>query len=102
MHLVQVLLPIYDNQGNKIARDEFAAVRRELTDEFGGVTLYARSPATGLWKNEQGEVDRDDVIMVEVAVDAVDAAWWATYRRDLEQRFRQDVILVRAFRIDLL
>jgi len=69
---------------------------------FGGVTLYLRSPAVGAWESESGDVCRDDVILVEVMVDATDAAWWTTYRQDLEQRFSQDTILIRATDVDIL
>ena len=52
MHLVQLLLPIYDNQGMHIAESNFRDVRRELTTRFGGVTAYQRSPAAGLWRRD--------------------------------------------------
>jgi hypothetical protein len=32
----------------------------------------------------------------------VDVAWWAAYRRELEVRFRQDQIVIRAIQVDLL
>jgi hypothetical protein len=61
-----------------------------------------RAPAIGLWKDEQGEVDRDEMIMVEVVVDDLDRDWWHSYRRSLEQRFRQQSILVRAWPMEPL
>lgn len=96
MHLVQVLLPLYDNDGHRFQDDAFARVRRELTAQFGGVTAYARAPATGLWQREDGRVDRDEMVMFEVMVDPLDRTWWKRYREDLEQRFRQDAIVARA------
>jgi hypothetical protein len=101
-HLVQLLLPVYDNHGRRIAPDHFGLVRIELMQKFGGATFYTRAPAVGLWKNDEGTVDQDDVIMVEIVVDRLDAQWWAGYRHTLEHRFSQDEILVRAFPIERL
>jgi hypothetical protein len=36
-HLVQILLPLYRQDGTMVAEADFATVRRELTDRFGGV-----------------------------------------------------------------
>jgi hypothetical protein len=46
MFLVEFLLPVFDNHGVHIPKDEFARVRRKLTDRFGGVTAFMRSPAS--------------------------------------------------------
>lgn len=102
MRLVQIFLPVYDNAGRPFPKDLVDQVRQELTDVFGGVTLYLRSPAVGAWEKESGDVCRDDIILVEVMVDETDAAWWADYRQQLEQRFSQDTILVRATDVDVL
>ncbi len=96
MHLVQLLLPRHDNDGHPFPQDAYVRVRAELTARYGGVTAYLRAPASGVWKDEQGAVSREEVVMVEVVVDTLDRAWWTAYRRDLEQRFRQQELLVRA------
>jgi hypothetical protein len=96
MHLVQFLLPLRDNDGCPFPRAEFDRVNQELTDRFGGVTAYLRSPATGAWREDGGRVTHDDVSIIEVMDDDLDRAWWQSYRRDLEARFRQDEIIVRA------
>jgi hypothetical protein len=67
MHLVQILLPLYDNQKRPLDRGLFERVRGELTERFGGVTAHLRSPAVGAWKESDGEVARDDVVTYEVA-----------------------------------
>jgi hypothetical protein len=100
MHLVQILLPMFTNDGDRIDPAKLAEVRRELTDRFGGVTAYQRAPATGLWRSPDGDVDRDDMIMVEVVVETLDRAWWAAYRRDLERRFDQEAIHARAVAVE--
>jgi hypothetical protein len=95
MFLVQLLLPLYDNAGQPQAPEQFARLREELTLRYGGITAYTRTPATGLWQQE-GETRRDEVLVHEVMVDTLDAAWWADYRRELEQRFAQQELVVRA------
>ena len=102
MHLVQLLLPLRDNDGAPFPRIVFEQVRAELTERYGGVTAYLRSPASGVWKDEEGEVARDEVVMVEVMVGRLERRWWADYRRVLEERFRQAELVVRALRMDRL
>jgi len=100
MVLVQVLLPTRDNELRPIDAALFAAVRSTLADRFGGVTAYQRSPASGLWKRPDGEVDGDEVMMVEVEAASLDREWWAGYRRQLERDFKQETVLVRAIAVE--
>ena len=95
MHLVQILLPLFDPEGQRFGRDIFDEVARQLTERFGGLTAYTRAPAAGLWK-EGGETQRDDIIVYEVMVESLDPEWWRAYRKDLERRFRQEELVVRA------
>jgi hypothetical protein len=102
-HLVQILLPTQTRNRAPVAPEQFARVRVELTERFGGVTAYTRSPATGLWKREEDDaIERDQVIMVEVVVEGLDRKWWATYRRQLEERFDQEEVHARALAMDLI
>ena len=96
MHLVQLFLPLRDNEGQAFDRSLFAAVRDELTDQFGGVTAFVRAPAVGAWEDDAGRVQRDEVVLVEVMATQLDHGWWAAYRLQLQRRFRQDEVLVRA------
>ena len=102
MHLVQLLLPAYDAQGRVFGKPLFDRVRTELAERFGGVTAYLRAPAVGLWQDEDGDCVRDDVMLFEVMVEALDRDWWRSYRRDLELRFEQDEILLRACPVERL
>jgi hypothetical protein len=101
MHLVQILLPTRDNAGEAFPPASFEHVSRELTERFGGMTAYNRAPAEGRWKQDT-ETDHDDIVVVEVMDKNLDRAWWSSYRKELEKRFRQDVVIVRAQDIDLL
>lgn len=103
MHLVQLLLPLYDNEGQRQPEDIFRRVRAELTERFGGLTEHTRAPARGLWQdNATGRTNQDEIIVYEVMVDAVDAAWWRSYREALESAFRQKELVIRSQQIDLL
>jgi hypothetical protein len=71
MHLVQILLPVADNDGARFPGSQFAALRQELTERFGGVTVFSRSPAEGVWQGGQG-THEDDIVIFEVMAEALD------------------------------
>lgn len=102
MHLVQILLPLRDNEGTEFPRAWLNALRTELTERFGGVTAYERAPAAGAWKDDGGEVARDDVIIVEVMDAHLDRHWWSAFRRRLEDQYRQEEMMLRALPCDRL
>lgn len=95
MQLVEILLPLRDNNGRRFGPEPFAAVREELIEHFGGMTAFTRSPAEGVWANE-GTVERDEIVIFEVMADWIDRSWWRAYRAELERRFDQDEIVIRA------
>ncbi len=97
MHLVQILLPVYDNDGNELPQLAFRRVSSDLAHRFGGVTSFTRAPAEGVWNQPTTErPTHDDIVVVEVMVRELDRAWWATYRKELEHRFKQDEVIIRA------
>jgi hypothetical protein len=96
MYLIEFLLPVFDNSGQRFPQEVFDRVRHELTERFGGVTAFLRSPAMGLWADEAGGVRRDDLAIFEVMTDAIDRDWWRQYRVQLELRFRQKEVVMRA------
>lgn len=103
MVLIQFLLPLRDNAGQPFARADFERVRAELTERFGGVTAFLQSPASGAWRDDGGaRTVRDDVVLFELMTDAVDRAWWEGYREELERRFRQKALVVRALSAESL
>jgi len=95
-HIVQLLLPLYDNAGRALPHDLFETIRAELVGRFGGLTAYTRAPAKGLWQQDGGGTVRDDIVVYEVMVDSLDEAWWRRYRGELEARFAQESLVVRA------
>lgn len=102
MYLVQILLPLYDNQRRPVPHALHAEVQAELSEQFGGLTAYTRAPAEGYWKNPRARTHRDDVVVYEVMAERLDVRWWKRYRGNLEKRFRQEQVVVRSQRIRIL
>ena len=102
VHLVQVLLPLYDNDGKALPRDLYREVGSELAERFGGLTAHTRAPAEGLWREGAAPTVRDDIVIYEVMTEKIDRRWWQTYRRRLESRFRQEQVVIRVQDIELL
>ena len=102
MYLIQILLPLYDNTGRPILQKEFEQVRDDLTEHFGGITTYVRSPAKGLWKENTTTTVHDDIVIYEVMTEELDRGWWRDYRLGLTVQFHQDVLIVRVNEIQLL
>jgi hypothetical protein len=102
MHLVQILLPLCGNSGEHFSRNLFDQVRDELMDKFSGLTAYTRTPVSGLWQEGKGETVHDENVIYEVIVKNLDRDWWAGYRSQLEKRFQQEQLVVRAHRISML
>ena len=102
MYLIQILLPLYDNQGDPFPPRDYVQVRDELTERFGGITAYVRSPAEGLWKGSPSKTIHDDIVIYEVMSEKLDRDWWRMYREQLSLRYRQDLLIVRVSEVELL
>jgi hypothetical protein len=102
MHIVEIFLPLFDNQGRRFAPELYVHVREELVAEFGGLTAFTRSPVEGLWEEQGGMRSRDEIVIFEVMSDGIDRNWWQRYRHTLEQLFHQEELLVRAHEVEIL
>jgi hypothetical protein len=96
VYLIQLLLPVRDNAGEPYPKDHYDGLARRLTERFGGVTAYTRAPATGLWETASGETVRDQVVVYEVMADELDREYWGRVRLELEARFAQEELVIRA------
>jgi len=96
MHLVEMLLPL-SVDGQRFDSALYEQVRHQLTDRFGGMTGFGRSPAQGTFR-EHGSVVHDNIVVYEVMVEHLDREWWSNYRATLEKLFAQDEIVIRARR----
>ena len=99
MHLIQILLPIYDNEGKAFPHEIYREIGDELVARFSGLTAFTRAPAEGFWVPHEAATSHDDIMVFEVMVENVDEPWWADYRKHLEQRLRQKSIVIRTHAI---
>ena len=103
MHLVELFLPIQNSDGAPISQEEFARLRSLLVETHGGMTEFSRTPARGLWKASPSEATEvDNIVVFEVMVEKLDRSWWGLVREELEKRFGQELIVIRAHEIEQL
>ena len=102
MHLVQVLLPLFDNSGRRFEEADYLAVKARFTEKFGGVTVYIRSPAEGAWEGPSGAASHDEIVIFEVMTARLEKAWWRRMRADLARTFRPEQLVIRTHPIEIL
>ncbi len=100
--LIQLLLPLYDTAGKPFPAGYYQRVKDKFVKEFGGVTVYTQSPASGLWKDDDQKIVRDKIIIYEVMAGRVDQAFWDKYKKQLRSQFNQDDIIIRQMEVGLL
>jgi hypothetical protein len=98
MYLIEILLPLMDKGGASFPAENYDRLTDELTQHFGGVTSFSRSPAEGRWRNEGG-TEHDDIAVIEVMAEQLDLPWWSQLRRRLMREFAQDDIVIRSHEI---
>lgn len=101
MNLVQILLPVCDNQGRAFPATMYKDVKLALSRRFQGLTAYSRAAAEGLWRTGKS-VKRDDIVVYEVMTNGLNRKWWKNYRRELEKQFKQESIIIRVQKISLI
>jgi hypothetical protein len=99
MFLVQLLLPIVDRHHRN---SPYELIAFELSQKFGGLTAYTRSPAQGRWKNDANVEEFDDVVVYEVMSSELDRSWWSAYRKVLEVILMQNSVVIRIYVIELI
>jgi len=102
MQLIQILLPVIEKENEDFPGHLYADIRNELTEKFGGITTYTRSPATGLWKEAADKTVKDEIIIYEIMTRDIDKDWWQNYKQMLEKKFQQEEIIIRSWAIDVL
>lgn len=102
MHLIEIFLPLADNEGHRQPAALFDQVRQELTDQYGGLTAFTRSPAKGLWQDDDNGRQQDDIVIYEVMSQALDRGWWRDYKAGLEARFKQKELVIRVHQVEMI
>lgn len=75
MHLIQIFLPVRDNNDVVFPTQNYSRIRELLTQQFGGLTVYTRAPAEGLWKDERNASHHDDLVIFEVMATELHESW---------------------------
>ena len=91
---IEVLLPLFDNDGKPIEESKFLETSKELAAKFRGCT--ALTPAEGLWMNKDS-VTSEDVnsgfyVVAPYIEDSIN--YFESYKDTLKYRFRQEEIFV--------
>lgn len=86
----ELLLPLYDNDGNMIDPNEIARVRQRLREKFGGLRFQPAAPDHGAWEHE-GQVYEDIAVLLTVdgPQEEEDVRWFLAYKEELKRIFRQ-------------
>jgi hypothetical protein len=101
-HLVQILVPRVPDPHRSASGALIRELMAELTQRFGGATAFARSPAVGLWRDDDDRTERDDIVVLEIMVERLEREWWRSLRARLESRLGQDEVVIRASPIERL
>lgn len=91
---VELFIPQNDQNGRPFPASYFTRLNAELKDKFGGFTVYSRSPAEGIWKEDGGKTIRDQVLVYEVLTHNTDSRCFKELKPRLEKRFKQTEILI--------
>ena len=102
MQLVQVFVPVIWKDDPTRFATEVATVVQELTERFGGATSFLSDRAEVIWKNDDGRIEHDAVVIIEVQVGEVSVPWWTAFQARLGRRVGQDEILVRYHEVHAL
>ncbi|MBT1688279.1 hypothetical protein [Dawidia soli] len=100
--LIQIFLPLYDNDGHPFPQTSYKNLQVVLTEKFNGVTVYQRAPAKGLWKEDRENIVRDDLVIYEVVTAGLDHSFWTDLKEQLLKEYRQQEIMIRSTPVELL
>jgi inorganic pyrophosphatase len=100
--LIQIYLPSNKPDGKPFSDALFKKVKAELTEKFGGLTMYTRAPAKGLWKEDDQHTVSDDIIIFEIMAPDLDLAFWENYKTKLKKDFKQEELLIRCSSITVV
>lgn len=100
--LIQIYLPLTEADGKPFPEKFYQTIKEELTEKFGGLTIYSRSPATGLWKENEDKTVSDEILIFEIMTFGLEEPFWTSYKKKLIKKFRQEEILIRCSTVTLL
>ena len=102
MKLIELFLPLYDNDKKALEPQLFTTTYDELIEQFGGLTTHARTPTQGFWQKDRKKIVSDELIIFEVMTARYSRPWWNNYKLNLEKRFMQEQLIIRVSSITLI
>jgi inorganic pyrophosphatase len=99
---VQLFIPLQDLKGKPFPEKHFSDLSTELKENFGGVTVYGRAPVTGQWKQDGEKTITDQLLVYEVLLSNPDKEYWTKLKTQLEEKFRQQELLVLITKVQKL
>jgi hypothetical protein len=95
-----------DPRGRHVAEEPEGVVggparRVGAADERHGAEVRDRAEGVGVPGVEAARKEAS-IVIYEVMVEELDAGWWKQYRGRLEERFRQETVVVRAQEVRVL
>lgn len=70
-NLIEILLSVADNEGQRFDARKYEQVRQDLSRRFGGITTFTRAPAHGT-SEAKDEIVHDDIVVFEVMTNTLD------------------------------
>lgn len=101
MHLVEILLPLRNKNGEDFPAEYYEDLAQHLTQKFGGVTSFLRAPAEGRWHGG-GATQTEDIAVMEVMTRSFDREWWTALKHELTGKFVQEELIIRCQMVDVL
>ena len=102
MYQIELYLPLYNNDKKAFPTSHYESVKQNLSDKFGGITMYSRTPVIGLWKESQESIVKDDLVIYEIISEKLDESFWQEYKFMLQSLFQQEAIIIKSSKIKLL
>jgi hypothetical protein len=98
---VEILLPLFDNDGNIIDKSKLFETRRELVAEFKGCTFLG-APTQGMWidNEERKYFDTNCGLYVEAPNREESIDFFRVYKETLKQRFNQLEVLITYYPVE--
>ncbi|MHA4896281.1 inorganic diphosphatase [Pedobacter sp. PWIIR3] len=97
--LIQLQVPVYDVEGKRFPKRHFTQLHQQLTDKFGGLTVYSRSIANGFGNQDEGPTVKEKILVYEVMAENVELDFWKKLKASLMKKFEQDDLMMSSVKV---
>lgn len=91
MFRIEIYLPVFYNDGQRIEPEKFDITRKEILRKFRGLTALPRLRG---WWIDKGHTYEDEVVIYRVDCEDKNEKFWEKYKAVLKRRFRQTEIYI--------